>query len=168
MSQDMNVIGRNVLVNIIGYVDDVPAKIDTGADASSIWATNIHINEIGELTFTLFGKASPFYTGKVIKRKTYTAVKVRNSTGHEQIRYRTMVPVEIAERRIRVRFNLSDRSVNNYPILIGRRTLSNKFIVDVTKYEHAAPIKETGKSITNELLKNPHEFHRKYHGNQSN
>lgn len=168
MKKKLNIVGRNVMVNIIGHIDDVPAKIDTGADASSIWATNIHINDLGVLTFTLFGKSSPYFTGKVIKRRTFTAVKIRSSTGHEQIRYRVMIPIEISGRRIRVRFSLSNRSSNNYPILIGRRTLSNKFVVDVTKYEHISPAKTQSQSITDEMLRNPQKFHKKYHGNQSN
>ena len=32
----------------------IPAKIDTGADGSSIWASNIRLNR-GKLSFNLFG-----------------------------------------------------------------------------------------------------------------
>lgn len=166
--KDVKIIGRNVLINFIGHVDNVPAKIDTGADASSVWATNIHVDEVGELTFILFGKKSPLYTGKIIKRRNFTTVRIRSSTGHEQIRYRIKMPIEIAGRRIRVLFNLADRSVNEFPVLVGRRTLHNKFIVDVTKYEHVGPEKPSGSPLTDEMLKNPHKFHKKYHGNQSN
>lgn len=49
----------------------VPAKIDTGADSSAVWASNIRIGKDGVLVL-LFGKGSPYYNGKIFKRTDYT------------------------------------------------------------------------------------------------
>lgn len=35
------VIGRNVFVDLVGHAKQVPAKVDTGADTSSVWASDI-------------------------------------------------------------------------------------------------------------------------------
>ena len=66
--EKLPIIGSNVLVSICGR-DKVPAKIDTGADSSSIWVSHLRIDKDGVLKFRLFGESSPFYNGKVIKRK---------------------------------------------------------------------------------------------------
>ena len=41
-------------------IERVPAKIDTGADNSAIWASNIHLDK-GKLMFNYFAPGSMFY-----------------------------------------------------------------------------------------------------------
>lgn len=158
------VIGRTTLIDFIDQVDNVPAKIDTGADSSSVWASQINVDRKGVLTFVLFDKQSPYYTGKVITRTDYGVATVRSSNGHEQVRYFTTFSVRIKGRRYRVRFYLSDRSRNTYPILLGRRTLNGKFLVDVSHSEYELPNKKKLKRrLTVKLRKNPRLFHLMYH-----
>lgn len=160
--KNLPIIGAITLISIRGR-ENVPAKIDTGADSSSIWVSGLRIDEDGTLIFKLFGKKSPFYSGKVIKRKDFKVAVVRSATGEEQIRYRTHLVVTIGGKKIKVLFNLSDRSRNNFPVLIGRRSLSGKFLVDVSRAEISRPPKiERTKSLSAELKKNPREFYQKY------
>ena len=56
---DKKVIGTNAYIGIMGI--KAPAKIDTGADSTSVWASNIKMSKDGVLSFTLFDKSSPFY-----------------------------------------------------------------------------------------------------------
>lgn len=159
---EIPIIGPSVLVSIGKRAIDVPAKIDTGAEASSIWASKIRIDKDGILKFALFGESSPFYNGKIYKRKDYKVLVVRSAMGQEQIRYRVHFPVIINGHRIRVLFSLADRSKNSFPILIGKRTLQGKFLVDVSlpdvKYERKSKVKIDKK----QFLKDPHKFHQKY------
>ena len=158
------VIGRNVLVDIIGHAEDVPAKVDTGADSSAIWATNIRVSKQGTLSFTLFGEGSKYYTGEVIKRKAYRVAIVRSSNGQEQIRYRTEIPMRISGKRVRAAMFLSDRSLNHFPMLLGRKTINKKFLVDVSVKEYEKPpFVRRGSSLYKEMLKDPYAFHKKYH-----
>jgi hypothetical protein len=159
-------IGRNVRVDLVGHVLNVPAKIDTGADSSSLWASQVSIPPTGILQFTLFDQSSSLYTGEVIKTKNYRAIRVRSSSGHEEIRYRVELPVIIKGKRIKVAFNLSDRSKHLFPILIGRRTLNKKFIVDVSVADDIVrpKQKDISETLSYELRQNPHEFFKKYHG----
>lgn len=109
----------------------VPARIDTGAKTSSIWATAIKEND-GVLSFKLFGKKSKYYNPKnVIKTKSYTTTMVSSSTGELQIRYVVKLLINISGKRIRASFTLANRSTQVYPVLIGRNVLRSKFIVDV-------------------------------------
>jgi hypothetical protein len=159
-------IGRNVHIDLIDYSLQVPAKVDTGADSSAISASNIEMLQDGTLQFTLFDKKSPHYDGKRIKTTQYSVAKVRSTTGHQEIRYRVFFSVRIKGKRIRVAFNLSNRSQNRFPILIGRRTISNKFIVDVTMADDniKLPAKSQTQILNEELITDPYAFFKKYHG----
>ena len=163
----LETIGSTEYVDIEGY-KSIPAKIDTGADSSSIWASHIEVDQDGVLSFQLFDEKSPFYTGETLKRKDFKVAVVRSSSGHEQIRYRVHFSLNLSGHKIRALFNLSDRSKNNFPVLIGRRTISGKFLVDVTKKNVSVrPKKPKTQLAQSRLEKDPYLFHQKYLKNNS-
>lgn len=126
-----SIVGRSEYVNLPDLdVKNVPAKVDTGADVSAIWATGI-MEQDGVLSYVLFDRTSPFYTGKVHTTSQYRVTSIKNSFGQSEFRYKVPLRITIAGRTIRARLTLADRSNNRYPILIGRRTLHGKFVVDV-------------------------------------
>ena len=150
------IIGANTFVTIEG-MSDIPAKIDTGADSSSVNVTNIEMSPEGVLSFNLIdGK------GKRITARTYHVAVVRSSTGEEQTRYRVPLFLEIGSHKIRTTFSLSDRSKNNFPVLIGRKTIKGKFLVDVSKKEIEVQKNPKTKKLNQELENNPVKFHEKY------
>jgi hypothetical protein len=143
-------IGRHTLITLPDFkLVDIPAKIDTGAYSSSIWASNIHEVD-GELKFTLFNKQSSFYTGKEITTKVYKVLTIRNSFGHTELRYKVPLKIKIEDRLMKIQFTLSNRSTNRFPILIGRRTLQSRFVVDVSK---APIVAENGKNVIDEIMR---------------
>jgi hypothetical protein len=133
MKQSNKIIGRTAIIDV-DSIENVPAKIDTGADSSSIWASDIKLHN-GELSFVLFGSNSPFYTGKRITKSAghYTFVKVASSSGVRQIRYVVVLPATINSESHKIRFTLSDRSTMLYPVLIGQHFLDNRFLIDTTQ-----------------------------------
>lgn len=158
------IIGSTEFASICGR-KNVPAKIDTGADFSTIWASDVEIMKDGTLRFKLFGPGSQFYTGKVIKRKfsDYGVSLVRSSNGQEQLRFKTRISLKIAGKIIRATFTLSDRSQNNFPILIGRTTLNKKFLVDVSRTAISRLSKGPKTALFQaELEKSPYDFYQKY------
>jgi glutathione synthase/RimK-type ligase-like ATP-grasp enzyme len=133
MNQAPQIVGRKVLISFPAHnITDVPAKVDTGADRSAIWASSITESD-GVLSYTLFDTSSPCYTGEVIQTKDFHITSIKNSFGFAEFRYRVKLFVILEGRKIRVSFTLADRSRNRYPILIGRRTLQGKFLVDVSR-----------------------------------
>ena len=158
---ELDTIGSTELVSIENC-SNVPAKIDTGADSSSIWASNIDVSKDGVLSFSLFGEGSKFYTGEKIERTNFCALVVRSSNGEEEIRYRTELSLKLGSRTIKAMFTLADRSKNHFPILIGRRTLKNKFLVDVSRRAVEKRTNPKTPSLNKELKENPFKFHKKY------
>ena len=161
--KEKSIIGSTEFVNFGEQVQKVPAKIDTGADSSAVWASNICVDKDGALKFSLFGKGSPYYNGKIFKRTDYSVVRVRSSMGQEQIRYRTHFWVKLGGRKIKMLMNLSDRSKNEFPVLIGRRSISGKFLVDVSRKNVRRKKPSVTASLNEEIKLNPYEFYKKYH-----
>lgn len=159
---DLDIIGSTEFVEIFG-IKNIPAKIDTGADSSVIWASHIRVTKDGVLHFRLFDEGYPLYTGRAFKRTDFQAVVVRSTSGHAQIRYRTHITALVKGRRVKILFSLADRSKNNFPVLIGRRTIAGKFLVNVSEKNVLVPRKKTKTKIVQKRLKeDPYEFHQKY------
>jgi len=125
------IIGHKECIDFpdLGLIE-VPAKVDTGADSSAIWASDITEKD-GVLYYVLFDKLSPFYTGEVLATEKFSVASIKNSFGQTEFRYKVTLKVRLAGRLINVRFTLANRENNSQPILIGRRTLHGKFLVDV-------------------------------------
>lgn len=137
--KDKAVIGRVERIDFIDAdIQGLPAKVDTGAYRSSIWATGIS-EKNGVLCFTLLGPSSPYYTGIVVETTEYRKVQVENSFGHRQERYSVFLKVRLAGRVFRSNFTLANRHAKTYPALIGRKMLRNRFIVDVSQ---GSPLKD--------------------------
>lgn len=149
-------------------IHNVPVKIDTGADSSSIAVSELEMDSHNVLHFVLFDKTSPYYSGKRHSAKLYSAHLIRSSNGLAQVRYRVSLTIVLAGRKIRGSFTLADRSQNAYPVLVGCKLLNNKFIVDVSQKSRVTPPSEqTHIGLDKELRKNPKAFFEKYHqGNQ--
>ncbi|MDB5160642.1 MAG: hypothetical protein JWO96_22 [Candidatus Saccharibacteria bacterium] len=150
MAQD--VIGRAERVSFPTlHLSKVPAKIDTGADVSSIWCSQILLKE-GQLYCVFFAPGSPYYTGEVyhFQSKEFMVTRIANSFGHKELRYKVKIPMTVKGRTINATFTLADRSQKLYPVLIGRATLSGKFLVDVRK---GSPLADEEKKRVKRLAK---------------
>jgi hypothetical protein len=161
---ELPIIGINEKVSLPGLDrTDIPAKIDTGADGSAIWVSDLKVTKNNILKFKLFGPSSPFYTGKIIKRTNFNVAIIRGGNGIQQIRYRTRFSVDLAGKRLRLLFSLADRSSHNFPIIIGRRAISGKFLVDVSKSAVTLPKPNPRqKPLNQENSDNPFLFYKKY------
>lgn len=160
-SKNIEIIGSTELVEVAG-IKNIPAKTDTGADSSAIWASNIDMEKDGTLVFSLFGEKSPFYTGERLSTKDYKVKSVRSSNGAKQIRYRITLPIKIGSKAFDTAFTLANRSTSHFPILIGRHTIEGNFLVDVTKM--AVPLKKSAEpsALSQKMQEDPYEFHKKY------
>lgn len=125
------IIGRSeVLAFLDTPADRVPAKTDTGAYRSAVHASNI-VLEDGILQFDLLGDHP--VCGALAQHMTTTEFKVvtvANSFGHEEERYEVKLKVKLGPKVFHARFTLADRSKKIYPILLGRKLLNHRFLVD--------------------------------------
>jgi len=133
----MDVLGRVEKVNFPNLqLFDIDAKIDTGA-----YTTALHCHDIIEriennkkkLFFKLLDPSHPDYNEREIVFNEYEKKKIKNSFGDFEERFVIKTTIEIKNRKIKTLMSLTDRGSMKYPVLIGRRLLRSKFIVDVSK-----------------------------------
>jgi hypothetical protein len=63
----------------------------------------------------------------------FSKKKIKNSFGEMEERYIIKTQIILGKKKIRTSVSLSDRENMRYPVLIGRKLLKGKFIVDVNK-----------------------------------
>lgn len=131
------VIGRTDCADFpLLKLKEVSIKLDTGAYTSSI-----HCDKIEEIkkknkkaiSFTLLDPYHEQYKNKPIESFEYEVKTVRNSFGQDEERYVINTEIVLFGQGFKIDLSLSDRSDMKYPILIGRKLLADRFVVDVTK-----------------------------------
>jgi len=110
------------------------AKIDTGAFTSSLHVENIR-EEMGEgekvLRFEVLMAGHKDFTGKTLSFRSYRQKQVKNSFGQTETRFLIVTKIRIAGETFPAEFTLSDRSSMKNSILLGRKILQGRFLVDV-------------------------------------
>lgn len=131
MKRPKVLIGRAESIALPAFdIAELPARIDTGAKTSSIWASEIREKD-GVLSYVLFDQSSAHYTGELHSTVVFEKTMILSSIGEAQERYKIRLLIKLKGKKIRARFTLADRSKQVYPVLVGRNVLRGKFIVDV-------------------------------------
>lgn len=132
-------IGRRAIAKLPDLgIESVVAKVDTGAYSSTLHATATRI-ENGELVFDIVPEAFITTTSRqpiTYRTRDYFVQKVRSSNGHLQERYSIRTKIVLDGMRFVGVITLSDRSMMGYPLLVGRKLLRSRFIVNVELDEH--------------------------------
>jgi hypothetical protein len=134
----LEIIGMHEPVNFSEQgILDLPTKTDTGAYNSAIDCCYAEVKEDKDgdtvLWFTLLNPKHRLYTGKEHATKSYKVKKVRSSNGAETLRFQVKLRIELKGRSFKTLFNLSDRSKMRFPVLLGRKLLAGRFLIDVSK-----------------------------------
>lgn len=111
---------------------DIEVKVDTGAYTSSIHCKNVKV-ENGLLKCNFLDEAHPNYHEKEFTFKNFDLKIVKSSNGIAEPRYRIKTKITIFGQTYDIFLTLSDREEMRYPVLLGRRFLSRKFVVDPHK-----------------------------------
>ena len=109
----------------------VIAKVDTGAYTSALHCHDIY-EEKGVLHFKLLDPSHPEYNEQDQKFTEYSQKEIKNSFGEIENRYIIKTIIRMGHKQIKALISLSDREKMRYPVLIGRKLLKNRFIVDVS------------------------------------
>ncbi|AWW31269.1 ATP-dependent zinc protease [Echinicola strongylocentroti] len=130
-----HVIGRREKISLPEWgLRVISAKVDTGAYTNAIhckWVEEKEVEGQRVLEFKLLSPEHRLYSGKVVRTKRYTQKKVKNSFGNAELRYKVTTKVAMFDETFDVEFTLSDRSKMRNALLLGRKMLRGKFLVDV-------------------------------------
>ena len=143
----IRLIGRREFVDFPELrLFSVEAKIDTGAYTSSIHCTDIVLKTVNSkqvLCFKLLDSSHPEFAKQTHEFTEFYKKKIKNSFGEMEERYIIKTKIKLGKKTIRTTLSLSDRENMRYPVLIGRRFLKGKFIIDANK------IHTGGEKLTN-------------------
>lgn len=110
-------IGETVKVTICDK--SVEAKVDSGAEISSIHATGIKV--IGsELNATILGNTMTF--------EDYSKRNIKNPNGEEE-RYVVELNLELKGKSFKEDFTLTNREHMEYEVIIGKNVLKDNFSI---------------------------------------
>lgn len=137
---------KKATLQVIGSVDklDLPAfeienldcKIDTGADTSSLHCSRVKVVDIdGEphLKFRVLDKKHPQFSNMYFLVRQFKEKKVRSSNGESETRYVIRTKAVLFGKARPITFTLTDRGKMKFPVLLGKRFLKGKFLVDVAQ-----------------------------------
>ncbi|MDH5681377.1 MAG: RimK/LysX family protein [Spirochaetota bacterium] len=133
----MKVIGRLEKVHFPELqLENISAKIDTGAYSSSLHCHHI-VKETHDdramVRFELLDPDHPDYQEVAFLLPVYKEKKVKSSTGKSQKRIFIQTSISVLGETYTVELSLTNRKAMKYPVLIGRKLLKNRFVVDVSK-----------------------------------
>lgn len=112
----------------------IDAKVDTGA-----YTTAMHCHYIEELekngkpvlVFKMLDPTHPNYNEQENLFEEYSKKNIKNSFGESEERFVIFTRIKIGKRTIKSHVSLTYRGSMKYPVLIGRRLLKGRFLVDV-------------------------------------
>lgn len=108
----------------------VLARIDTGARTSSIHCAKVWIERFDNkpvLCVHLLKK-----TTRVTRFNDFKIKTVKSSNGLAEKRYAIRLKIKLGNKIYKTEFTLAKRDKMNYPVLLGRKFLKNRFWVDVS------------------------------------
>lgn len=129
----MQILGRYDRVDLpeLGLFD-IHAKVDTGAYTCSLHCQKAEIVD-GRLEFILLDQEHPEFTGMKFVFENFRKCDIKNSFGEVEKRFVIGTSIKIFGEVINTDFSLSNRGSLKFPILIGRKILRNRFLIDVTR-----------------------------------
>lgn len=137
MAKELKEIGWREEIQIPELTNrKIKAKIDTGARTSALHVTNVKISKKGRSRYVCFkvhpdqDSSHPAYTceAKVVEMR-----KVKSSTGHITDRPVIEVEMKLGTETFVTELTLVNRDMMGFRMLLGRKALKNRFIVNVAK-----------------------------------
>ncbi len=131
MKKAKQVVGKCEVINFpdLGLYD-ISAKIDTGAYTSALHCHDIFEKD-GVLHFKLLDPTHPEYNEQDQKSTDFYKKEIKNSFGESEERYVIKTRIGIGNRTFKSLISLTNRGTMRYPVLLGRKLLKRRFIVDV-------------------------------------
>ena len=129
----------------IGAIEDVVllpwgvtlmARVDTGATTTALDAREIkELPAKKEIEFRLPEQCG----GQLVRRRLRGWRQVTSSDGTSERRPVVNMEFQIGDRQFNAQVTLADRSRMKFPMLLGRNTLGNRYVVDVARTNLLSP-----------------------------
>ena len=138
------IIGRLELVDFpeLG-LSGIDAKVDTGAYTSSLHCSSIVVEEQDDdqawVRFKIFDPDHPNFEDMELRAPVFAQKNVKSSSGVAEHRVFIKTSIRLFSKTYKIELSLTDRSAMKYPVLLGRKILKKRFLVDVSETYLANP-----------------------------
>ena len=130
--KNIKLIGRREFVSFpLLNLTNIEAKIDTGAYTSSIHCEDIFVKNSGGIETLFFSIKIEGFEKQDYTFTEFSTKKIKNSFGEMEERYIIRTILKIGRKNIWAAISLSNRHKMRYPVLVGRKPLKGKFLIDV-------------------------------------
>ncbi len=137
MQKALTIIGTHDKIDLPELeIFDLECKIDTGAFTSTIHCNHVKVVEKNgkqALEFCVLDKWHPQYNNVVHTAYDFKEKKVKSSNGLSESRFVVKTKAVLFGLVYPITFTLSNRRKMRFPVLLGKKFLKNRFLVDVTK-----------------------------------
>lgn len=133
---------------VVGWIEPVklgseglllPAKLDTGADTSSLHVADIQWTRRTDGDWVAFDVTGKDNRTVRLERKVQRVVRVKKASGGVQERPAVLLGVCLGDTYRVTEVNLTDRTGMKLPFLVGRNFLANRFAVDSSRMDTIEP-----------------------------
>jgi len=133
----LKIIGRLEKVQLPDLsIINLDAKIDTGAYTSSLHCHSVEVylsKGKSRVRFYVLDPLHPEYEGNNFDSPVHKIKNIKSSNGIVSERVIIKQKIIFGDKKTTIQLSLSNRSDMKYPVLIGRRFISGKFLVDVAQ-----------------------------------
>lgn len=117
-------------------LSNLEGKIDTGAYTTTLHCHDVKVIMVNNNPILVVKLLDPSHQHFSGDEKQFTEFKIktfRNSFGEQEERYVIKTLVTIGRKKVHAQVSLKCRVNMRFPVLVGRKLLKNRFIIDVSK-----------------------------------
>jgi hypothetical protein len=148
--KEKRLIGRREFIGLPDFgIPAIEAKVDSGAYTSALHCSVIQeetVNGAPLLRVSVLDETHPEYSTQFHSFERFERKLIKSSNGESEERYVVTCFVRMYGRRYKTRFSLTNRENLRYPVLLGRRFLKGRFVVDVAQL-HVAGMPQPPKKV---------------------
>ncbi|PTN05969.1 RimK/LysX family protein [Mangrovibacterium marinum] len=114
-------------------LENIEVKIDSGAYTSSVHCHSIELIELNgekKLHGYFLDPNHAQYHNKEFIFDRFTKKRIRSSNGQMEERYCIETQIRLFNQNFPIELTLSERGQMKFPVLLGRKFLSRRFVVD--------------------------------------
>lgn len=141
----MRTIGRKDRIDLPELnLFNLEAKVDTGAYGCALHCHDIEVINIDGkrvLQFDLLDPEHPEYEREIFRFTDFGEKVVKSTSGECENRYTIFSELVIFNIAHKVEFSLTNRAAMRTPVLLGRKLLRKRFIVDVAEKDVSYKLK---------------------------
>ncbi|MFM1874298.1 MAG: hypothetical protein RL266_35 [Bacteroidota bacterium] len=145
MKKTLTIIGAQDKIDLpeLGF-RELECKVDTGAFTSTIHCSKMEVAMVDgspQLQFCVLDKWHPQFNDVVHTALDFSEKRVRSSNGVAQTRFVVRSKAVLFGKTYPITFTLSNRKKMRFPVLLGRKFLKNRFLVDVSQKDLSYQLK---------------------------